>query len=62
MTPHPEQAPSLLDRVTDKSFPPDNVMIVNDPASDATGPSTWPITVVDNMTVLLYNDELDLLL
>ena len=61
MAPHPEQAPSFLDWVTDKSLPPNNAMIVSEPASDATGPSTRPITSVNNMVVLPYNDELELL-
>ena len=63
MAPHPEQAPSLLNQVTDKSLPPDDAMIIDEPASDAAGPSTQPMASVNNMAVLPYDDdELDLLL
>ena len=61
MTPHLEQVPSLLKQVTDKSLQPDNAMIIDEPATDATAPSTQPITLVNNTAVLLYeDDELDL--
>ena len=49
---HPEQVPSLLNRVTDKSLPPDNAMIVDELVSDAAGTSTWPMALVDDMAVL----------
>ena len=61
MAPHPEQAHSLLDQVTDKLLSHNNAMIVNEPASDATGPSTWLMVLVNDTAVLPYDDdELDL--
>ena len=60
MVPYPEQVPSLLEQVTDKSLQPDDAMIINEPVSDIAGPSTWLITSVNNMAVLPYDDELDL--
>ena len=57
VTPHPEQIPSLLEWVTNKSLQFNNAMIVDEPASDAAGPSTWLITLVNNTAVLLYEDE-----
>ena len=63
MAHHLEQAPSLLNWVTDKSLPPNDARIVDEPVSDAAEPSTQPMALVDNMAVLPYDDdELDLLL
>ena len=57
VAPHPEQVPSFLEQVTDKSLQPNDAMIVDEPVSDAAGPSTWPITSADNTAVLPYNDD-----
>ena len=60
VAPHLEQVPSLLEQVIDKSLQPNDAMIVNEPASNTAEPSTWPITSVDNMAILPYDDEDDL--
>ena len=57
MAPHPEQVPTLRDRLTDKSTQLDNDMIVNEPASVAAEPNPWPLTPVNNMETLPYNNE-----
>ena len=47
--------------MTDKSFTHNDAMIVDEPASDATG--TQPVALVNNTAVLLYDhDDLELLL
>ena len=53
MVPLPEQAPRLFEQVTDKSLKYDDAMTIDEPASDIAGPSTWPITSVNNIAVLL---------
>ena len=58
---HPEQIPSLLQRVTEnKSLDQNNDMIIDEPDHPVAGFSTHPIIISDNMAVLLYEDELEL--
>ena len=60
VVPHPEQVPSLLKEVTDKSLQHYDSIVIDKPMSDITGPSTLPITLINNMGVLPYDDELEL--
>ena len=57
VAPHLEQVPSFLEWVTDKSLQPDDAMINDEPASDATGLSTQPKALVDDTAVLPYDDD-----
>ena len=62
MVPHPEQVLSLLQWVTEnKSLDQNDDMIIDEPEHVVAGPSMCPDTVPDNMAVLLYEDELELL-
>ena len=40
-----------------KSLPPDDAMIVNEPGSDTAAPSTWPMASVDDIAVLPHNED-----
>ena len=51
---------SYIEPVTDKPLQPDDAMIIDEPASNVTETSTWPITLVNNMAVPPYDDEGDL--
>ena len=58
--PHPEQVPTLLEWVTDKSLQHDDAMVINEPVSNTAESSTWPIPLVDDTAFLPYNDEEDI--
>ena len=61
MAPHPEQMPSLLQQVTEnKSLKQNNDMVINEPEHAVAGSSMHPVSILDNMAVLLYEGELDL--
>ena len=61
VVPHLEQAPSLLQWVTEnKSLDQNNEMIINDLVPDIAGQSTHPDIVLKNTAILLYDDELEL--
>ena len=60
VAPHPEQVPTLLKQLMDKSIPEDNAIIVNEPASTAAESSTRPLTPVKHTAVLLYDDKDDI--
>ena len=49
VAPHPEQVPTLLKQLMDKSIPVDDALIINEPASTATESSTRPLTLVKHM-------------
>ena len=58
---HPEQVPSLLQRVTEnKSLDQNDAMVINEPDHPVAGSSTRPIIISDNTAVLPYEDELEL--
>ena len=62
MASHPEQIPSLLQRVTEnKSLNQNDDMIIDEPDHPVAGSSTRPIIISDNMAVLPYEDKLELL-
>ena len=44
-----------------KSLEQNDDIIMNEPEPDTAGPSTCPDTGLDNMAVLLYEDEIELL-
>ena len=54
VAPHPEQVPTLLKRLIDKSIPEDNDMIIDESASIFAGSSTRPMTQVKHMAVLPF--------
>ena len=59
VAPNPEQAPSFLQWVTEnKSLDQNNDMVIDEPDHVVAGPSTRPDTMLDNTTVLLYEDKL----
>ena len=61
VAPHPEQIPSLLQRVTEsKSLDQNNAMVIDEPDHPVAGSSTNPIIISDNTAVLPYEDELEL--
>ena len=60
VAPHPEQVPTLLKQLMDKSIPEDNAMIVDEPGSTVAESSTRPLTLVKHTAVLLYDDEDDI--
>ena len=60
VAPHPEQVPTLLNQLTEKSTQPDNAMIVDEPASVAAEPNPQPLTPVKDMATLPYDDEDDI--
>ena len=60
VAPHPEQVPTLLKQLTDKSIPEDDAMIVDEPASIIAESSARPLTPVKHTAVLLYDDEDDI--
>ena len=62
VAPHPEQVPSLLQRVTEnKSLDQNYDMVIDEPDHAVAGSSTCLVSILDNMAVLPYEDELDLL-
>ena len=61
VAPHPEQVPSLFQRVTEnKSLKQNDDMVINEPEHVVAGSSTHLDTIPGNMAVLLYEDELEL--
>ena len=60
VAPHPEQVPTLLKQLMDKSISEDDAMIINEPASTAAESSTRPLTPVKHTAVLPYDDEDDM--
>ena len=59
--PHPEQIPSLLQRVTEsKSLDQNDAMVIDEPDHPVAGSSTRPIIISDNMAVLPYEDKIEL--
>ena len=62
VVPHLEQMPSLLQRVTEnKSLDQNDDMVIDEPDHAVAGSSTRLVSILDNMAVLPYEDELDLL-
>ena len=62
VAPHPEQVPSLLQQVTEnKSLEQNDDMVIDEPEHVMAGSSTRLGSIPDNMAVLPYEDELDLL-
>ena len=62
MVPHLEQVPSLLQRVTEnKSLQQNDDMVIDKPEHAVAGWSMHLVSILDNMAVLPYEDELDLL-
>ena len=57
MAPHPEQVPTFLNQLTDKSTQPDDDMIIDEPVSVTTEPNPQLLTLVNNTATLPYNDE-----
>ena len=61
MVPHPEQVPSLLQRVTEnKSLDQNDDMVIDEPDHAVAGSITRLAPIPDNTAVLPYEDELDL--
>ena len=60
VAPHPEQVPTLLKQLTGKSILEDDAMIINEPVSIVTESSTRPLTPVNHMAVLSYDDKDDI--
>ena len=61
VAPHPEQVPSLLQRVTEnKSLDQNDAMVIDEPDHPVAGSSTCPIIILDNTAVLPYEDEIEL--
>ena len=60
VAPHPEQVPTLLKQLMDKSIPEDDAMIIDEPASTAAESSTRPLTLVKHTAVLPYDDKDDI--
>ena len=61
MAPHPEQVPSLFQRVTEnKSLKQNDDMVIDEPEHVMAGSSMCPDTMLDNTAVLPYEDELEL--
>ena len=59
---HLEQVPSLLQWVTEnKSLEQNNDMAIDEPEHVVAGSSTCLGSILENMAVLPYEDELDLL-
>ena len=59
VVPHPEEIPSLLQRVTEnKSLNQNDDMIIDEPDHSVASSSTRPIIISDNMAVLPYEDKL----
>ena len=55
VAPYPEQVPTLLNQLTDKSIPTDNAMIVDEPVSFAAESNIRPLTLVmSNIADLHY--------
>ena len=62
VVPHREQVPSLLEQVTEnKSLNQNNDLVFDIPVPAIAGPSMRLDTEPDNMAVLPYDDELELL-
>ena len=57
---HPEQVPTLLNQLMDKSTQPDDNMIVDEPANVAAEPKTQPLTLVNTTAILLYDNKDDI--
>ena len=62
VVPHPEQVPSLLQRVTEnKSLKQNDDMVIDEPELVVAGSSMHLGSISHNTAVLSYEDELDLL-
>ena len=60
---HPEQAPALLNRMTEAKSSGDtndDAMVIDEPDLAVAGPSTRPVITPDNTAVLPYEDEIEL--
>ena len=61
VVPHLEQAPTLLQQVTEnKALDQNYDMIIDDPVPDISGSSTHLDSIPDNTAALPYNDKLEL--
>ena len=61
VAPHPEQMPSLLQRVTEsKSLEQNDAMVIDEPDHPVAGSSARPIVISDYTAVLPYEDEIEL--
>ena len=60
---HLEQAPALLNRMTEAKSSGDtndDTMVIDEPDLAVAGPSTHPVITPDNTAVLPYEDEIEL--